>query len=128
MTLFVQFDPATEDIKDLPARIITALESSCDYEYLLPSFTRQISHVDCKDYLEIVSEYDITIVRKIGGDRRVVEIQQLIQDLTGDIKHGSEAWEEGTDECSMAECDPSDQYCKSMEIEELKKELKTLIV
>ena len=123
MNLFVQLDPATDDINELPARILDIAG-----DYLLPSFTSQMSRAKPEDFLSIARDYDITFIRQLKDERRVEEIWDEIKDLTRAIKHGSEAWEEGTDECSMAECDPSDQYCKSMEIEELEKELKTLIV
>ena len=128
MALYVTFDPATDDISDLPGRVIKMFEESFYHEYQIPDFTREITRAKPEDYISIINQYDITVVRKIADAMRVVEIKRQVKELNEEIKHGSDAWEEGTDECSMAECDPSDQYCKSMEIEELAKELNTLVV
>jgi len=58
---------------------------------------------------------------------RIRQILDEIEELRRELNVGVEAWEEGTDECAMAECDPSDHYVIDQEIETLVKELKQLV-
>ena len=51
-----------------------------------------------------------------------------IKEIEDKLKHGSDAWEEGTDHCAMAECDPSDQFLLGEELEKLQEERKRLVV
>lgn len=59
--------------------------------------------------------------------RRIREILDEVEALERDINHGERAWSEGTDNCAMAECDPSDQFVKGMEVEALILELKGIL-
>ena len=59
---------------------------------------------------------------------RIREILDEIEQLESDIESGHIAWhDEDGDPDAMAECDPSDQYCKGEEIGELVKELKEIV-
>ena len=121
--LFVEYKA---DLGELTQDIIKALEDSW-HDYQVPTFTREIEQVKPEDYVAVASEY-VTLVKSMNDVFRIEEIRREIKSLSSDISRGSKAWEDGDDECAMAECDPSDQYCKSMEIDELQIELNTLLV
>ncbi len=124
--VFVAFDPAKDDIATLPALVVTALNDSWN-DFQVASFTREIGQTNPTSHVKIAGEYD-TLVYDLHKVWRIEAIRKDIKELHDSISHGVQAWEDGEDECAMAECDPSDQYCKGEEIEELQNELKTLLV
>lgn len=54
--------------------------------------------------------------------RLEVLVQELIS-LENRMSAGQRAWDEGTDECAMADCDPSDQFVLGEEAAELRREV-----
>lgn len=124
--VFVAFNPDTDDLETLPGLVMNALEDTWS-DYQIPTFIREIQQAEPEDYLEVACTY-VTLVTNALNISRIEVIRSEIKSLSAEISHGSQAWEDGEDACAMAECDPSDQYCKSMEIDELQKELNALLV
>lgn len=59
--------------------------------------------------------------------RQIRDILDEIDSKEAELFAGSTAWKEGTDECAMASCDPSDQYQLSNEIQELWQQISVLV-
>lgn len=121
------FDPATEDVNTLPGKVVELLESQYYWECEISDYQRNIANTTPDQYVKESLEY-VKLVRTEVAKERAEEIQREIKQLSKEINDGAKAWEDGDDPFEMAGCDPSDQYCKSMEIEELEKELNTLFV
>lgn len=122
----VIFNPATDDFALLPDMVIRAMNGSYSWDFDITKFQGQFVNVSQTECLELAREHAILAVTSNDADR-ILEILEEIEELSGDIAHGSDAWEAGDDECSMAECDPSDQYLKSIEISDLAQELKEIV-
>jgi hypothetical protein len=121
------FDPAKDDVTTLPEKAVALMEERCHWECEVSDYQRNIKNTTPDQYAKETLEY-VKLVRTEADKGRVDEIQDEIKTLRRDIQAGSDAWEEGEDECAMAECDPSDQFCKGMAIEELENELNKLLV
>lgn len=121
------FDPAKDDVNTLPEKVIELMESRYHWECEVNDYRRNIQNTTPDQYVKESLEY-VKLVRTSADEGRVEEIMDQIKTLKREIQAGSDAWEEGEDECAMAECDPSDQYCKGEEIDELQQELNNLFV
>lgn len=121
------FDPATEDVNTLPEKVVELMESRCHWDCEISDYKRNIANTTPDQYVKETLEY-VKLVRTSADEARVEEINREIKQLSKEINDGAQAWEDGTDPFEMAGCDPSDQFCKSMEIEELEAELETLLV
>lgn len=121
------FDPAKDDLNTLPEKVVDLLERRYFWQCDIDDFQRRVEKATPDQYVEISLDY-VKLVRTSADESRVDEINDEIKSLNREIQAGSDAWEEGGDPDAMASCDPSDQYCKGEEVEELKKELSTLFV
>jgi hypothetical protein len=125
--IILVFNPETEDVNTLPEKVIAIMEEKYAFDFEIEDYQLDIRNSTPDQYINKTLEY-VQLVRTDTDRNRLEEILSEIKSLLAEIQAGFDAWEEGEDECAMAECDPSDQFCKEMEIEALEKEMKTLLV
>jgi len=59
--------------------------------------------------------------------KQLRDLLDELEEKERQLHAGAEAWSEGTDEYAMADCDPGIQFELSNEIEELQKQIRTLV-
>lgn len=59
--------------------------------------------------------------------QRIRALLDEIDTLESERNRGASAWQDGSDPFAMAECDPSDQFLISEELQELWSQVSTLV-